>query len=144
MSEAVSVGLVAAVGGVAIAFQSLFSGVIGEHVGILGSVLIVHLGGLVLAGALFFLRGGDLTGWQGIPWYAFLAGFIGVVIVACVSHAVPRLGLGNTLVITVASQLIVGVLLDHFGLLGATTRPLDPTRGVGIGLLILGAWLAVR
>jgi len=136
--------LVAAVGGVAIALQSLFSGVIGRHVGILGAVFIVHLTGLILAGVLLALRGGGLAGWQGIPWYALLAGFIGVAIVACVSYAVPRLGLGNTLVITIASQLIVGALLDHFGLLGALVRPLDPPRALGIAVLILGAWLVVR
>jgi len=136
--------LVAAVGGVAIALQSLFSGVIGRHVGILGAVFIVHLTGLILAGVLLALRGGGLAGWQGIPWYALLAGFIGVAIVACISYAVPRLGLGNTLVITIASQLIVGAFLDHFGVLGALVRPLDPPRALGIAVLILGAWLVVR
>ncbi|MCD5408229.1 DMT family transporter [Candidatus Bipolaricaulota bacterium] len=138
------VGLVAAIGGIAIALQSLFSGVIGKQVGVLGAVFIVHFTGLILAGALLALRGGGLAGWRGIPWYALSAGFIGVVIVACVSYAVPRLGLGSTLVITIASQLIVGAVLDHFGLLGAATRPLDPARMAGIGVLILGAWLVVR
>jgi len=136
--------LVAAVGGMAISIQSLFSGVIGRHVGILGAVFIVHLTGLLLAGLLLALRGGGLAGWQGIPWYALLAGFVGVVIVACVSYAVPRLGLGNTLVITISSQLIVGAFLDHFGLLGAALRPLDPSRALGIAVLVLGAWLVVR
>lgn len=144
MSHKLVAELVAVVGGIAIALQSLFSGVIGKHVGILGSVFIVHLGGLALAGALLVVRGGGLPGWQDIPWYAFLAGFIGVVIIACVSYSVPRLGLGNALVITIASQLVVGVILDHYGLLGAAVRELDPLRGLGIALLIVGAWLAIR
>ena len=144
MQQPLAIGLIAVGGGVAIALQSLFSGTIGKHVGILGAVFLVHLEGLTLAGLLLLVRGGGLAGWRDIPWYALLAGFIGVAIVACVSYAVPRLGLGNTLVITIASQLIVGALLAHFGLLGAVPRPLDPARAVGIAVLILGAWLVVR
>jgi transporter family-2 protein len=136
--------LIAAVGGVAIALQSLFSGTIGRHLGVLGAVFLVHLEGLVLAGLLLLLRGGGLAGWRDIPWYALLAGFIGVAIVACVSYAVPRLGLAATLTVTIAAQLLLGAALDHFGLLGAALRPLDPTRILGIAALLLGSWLVLR
>lgn len=63
---------VAVVGGVAICFQSLFSGVIGSKVGVMESVFIVHAGGLLLSGAILaFLRGetsrrGPLR--PGTPW----------------------------------------------------------------------------
>jgi len=136
--------LIAAVGGVAIALQSLFSGTIGRHLGVLGAVFLVHLEGLVLAGLLLLLRGGGLAGWRDIPWYALLAGFIGVAIVACVSYAVPQLGLAATLTATITAQLLLGAALDHFGLLGAALRPLDPTRILGIAALLLGSWLVLR
>jgi len=137
--------LVALVGGIAISFQSLFSGVIGKQTGILGSVFIVHVGGLILSGLLLLLlRGGSLAGWRGVPWYALCAGFIGVVIVACVSYAVPRLGLATTLTLTIVAQLVLGTILDHFGLLGAIHRPLDVSRAIGVVVLFLGTWLIVR
>jgi len=140
----VLVALVALAGGIAISFQSLFSGVIGERVGILGSVFIVHAGGLLLSGVLLLVRGGDLVGWRNIPWHALTAGFIGVVIVASVSYAVPRLGLASTLTLAIAAQLIVGAMLDHFGLLGAPLRPLGISRLIGMAVLFLGTWLVVR
>ncbi|MGC9529635.1 MAG: DMT family transporter [Candidatus Bipolaricaulaceae bacterium] len=142
--ETCVVAAVAAIGGIAICLQSLFSGMIAGHVGVLGGVFIVHLGGLILAGVLLALRGWDLSGWQGIPWYALSAGFLGVVIVAAVSYAVPRLGLGTTLTMTITAQLLLAAILDHFGLLGAGLRPVDPSRVLGMAALVVGTWLMVR
>lgn len=135
----------AVVGGLGICLQSLFSGVIGSKVGVPESVLIVHAGGMVLAGAIMaVLRGGNLGAWSTVPWYTLSAGFLGVVIVGAISYAVPRIGLASTLTVTIAAQLGVGALLDHFGLLGAVARPLDLPRSVGLLVLAVGTWLVVR
>ncbi|MCK4570551.1 DMT family transporter, partial [Candidatus Bipolaricaulota bacterium] len=51
--------------GMAIATQTLFAGVLGHHVGVMESVFIIHLGGLVAAGAyLLILGGGNLGAWK--------------------------------------------------------------------------------
>ena len=137
--------MIAVGGGMAISLQSLFSGVIGEKLGIIESVFIVHLGGLVLASALLLLiGGGSVASWRGVPWYALCAGLLGVAIVASISYAVPRLGLATTLTVTIASQLIIGAIIDHFGLLGAPVHPLDISRVVGMLILFVGAWLIIR
>lgn len=141
-SPAVAVALV---GGVAICFQSLFSGVIGAKVGVMESVFIVHAGGLLLSAAILaFLRGGNLAAWASPPWYTLGAGFLGVVIVGSVSYAVPRIGLAPTLTLAVVAQLAIGALLDHFGWLGAAVRPFDLPRIAGLLALGVGTWLVVR
>jgi len=137
--------LIALVGGVAISFQSLFSGVIGSRVGVSESVFIVHVGGMLLAGVIMaLLRGGNLGAWNTVPWYAFAAGFLGVVIVGAISYSVPRIGLASTLTLTIAAQLAFGAALDHFGLLGAVQRTLDLPRIAGLLVLAVGAWLVIR
>ncbi len=137
--------LVAVVGGVAIAFQSLFSGVIGTRVGVPESVFIVHAGGMLLAAAIMLaLRGGNLGAWNAVPWYTLSAGFLGVVIVGSISYTVPRIGLAPTLTLAIVAQLALGALLDHFGWLGATLRPLDLPRLLGLAILAAGTWLVVR
>ncbi len=145
MNAMLLVIMIAVGGGAAISFQSLFSGVIGEKLGIIESVFIVHLGGLLLAGTLLLaIGGGNIASWRSVPWYALCAGFIGVAIVASISYAVPRLGLATTLTVTIVSQLIIGAIIDNFGLLGATHHPLDPSRVIGIMILFLGTWLVIR
>jgi len=136
---------IAIVGGVAISFQSLFSGIIGSKVGVWESVFIVHAGGMLLATAIMaVLRGGNLVAWSTVPWYTLSAGLLGVVIVGSISYAVPRVGLASTLTLTIAAQLALGALLDHFGLLGAVQRTLDLPRMIGLFVLALGTWLVVR
>jgi transporter family-2 protein len=44
----------------------------------------------------------------------------------------------------VLGQLVVGAVLDHFGLLGAAVRPLTAQRLLGLSVVMLGVWLTVR
>jgi transporter family-2 protein len=138
--------LVAAIlGGAAISVQSLFSGTLGQKVGIMESSFIVHLVGLVLAGLVMLLmRGGNLGAWRSVPWYVLTAGLLGVGIVAAISFAVPRLGLAATVTLTVVSQLTIGAALDHFGWLAASPHPFGWSRAAGIVALFFGTWLIVR
>lgn len=111
---------------------------------ILGSVPSFASGGLLAALMIIAARGGHLNSWQNAPWYALTAGALGLVIVGTIGYTVPRLGLTTAFTVMVALQLVVGVMLDHFGLHGATVRTLDLSRITGLVLLILGVWLVLR
>ena len=144
MSAVVPAIFVAIAGGVAIAFQSQFSGVIGERLGVVESVFILHVGGILLATVLILAaRGGNLSAWRTLPWYVYVAGFLGVLIVAAISYAVPRLGLATTLILSIVTQLLIGIMFDHFGLFAAS-RPITLSRSAGIAILLVGTWLVLR
>ncbi|MBP8973062.1 MAG: DMT family transporter, partial [Anaerolineae bacterium] len=72
------------------------------------------------------------------------AGALGLVILGVVSYAIPRVGVAPTVTLIVAGQLTLGVVLDHFGLLGAEVRHLDLQRLIGVAVLFVGVWLIVR
>ena len=57
---------------------------------------------------------------------------------------VPRVGASATIILVVAGQLVVGVLIDQFGLLDTLVRPLELLRVAGLALVLFGAWLVVR
>ena len=57
---------------------------------------------------------------------------------------IPRVGVAASITAIVAGQLLVGTLLDHFGLLDASVRPLDLTRVVGMVVVLVGVWLTVK
>jgi len=99
---------------------------------------------LIIGLIMLFLRGGNLGGWQTVPWYALLAGILGLVVVGILGFTAPRIGLVPTLTLFVASQFIVGAGVDHFGLLGAEVRSLDISRVSGMGVILFGIWLVVR
>lgn len=139
---AVIVGLLS---GVAVALQGPLASLMSQYVGTMGSVFIIHLGGALMAGAvLLVLGGGRLGAWRGVPWYALGAGVFGLVVLGGVSYTIPRIGAATTVTLIVVAQLILSTLLDHFGLLGTSVRPIDLSRTLGIAVLLLGTWLMVR
>jgi transporter family-2 protein len=66
------------------------------------------------------------------------------VVIFSMSYMIPRIGVAAALITLLAGQLLVGSLLDHFGLLGTTLRPFDLTRGLGLAVVMLGVWLTVK
>ena len=87
--------------------------------------------------------GGSMKNWRSIPWYVYLAGTMGVGIITAIGFSIPRIGVAPTLTLIITVQLIVGVLMDHFGWL-TTTRPMDLTRLLGIVILFIGTWIILR
>ncbi len=144
MSSLGLVVLICLFGGIAVAVQASFAGILSERVGLIGNGLIVFGGGFLFALALLlFFRGAQLGDWGSIPWYVYLAGPLGIVIISSIGFGIPRIGIASTLTLIVVSQLIVGVILDHFGWL-TIARPVDIQRLIGIAVLFLGTWLVLR
>jgi transporter family-2 protein len=145
MPVALSASIVAVAGGLAIGFQSFATGILGSRVGIMESVFIIHLGGLVLSAiVLLFMWGGNLAVWKSVPWYVLIGGLYGVIIIAAYSYAVPRIGLATTITLAVVAQLILSAIFDHYGFLGSVQHPFDVRRLIGLLVLFAGTWLIVR
>jgi len=137
--------LIAVIGGVAVALQGQFMGLMDQGIGTRESVFITYAGGgLVVSLVMLAARGGNLRAWASVPWYALTAGLLGLVIVGTIGYTVPRLGLAVAFTIIVAAQFVMAALIDHFGWLGAAARPLGPSQLAGVGLLILSVWLITR
>ena len=136
---------IAVMAGVAVALQAQFMGLLDRSLGTLTSVFITYAGGgLVITLMLAALRGGNLRNWQNVPWYAYGAGLLGLIIVGSIGYVVPRLGVAKGFTLIVASQFLIASLIDHFGFFGATVRPMEVTRLLGLCFMLLGVWLVVR
>ena len=137
--------IIAIVGGISVALQAQVMGLLDKSIGTLEGVFITYAGGgLLIAIAMIFMRGGNLGAWQSAPWYAYSSGALGLIIVGAIGYSAPRLGLVATFTIIVSAQFVVAALIDHYGILGAATRPIDLSRMLGIALLLAGIWLTMR
>ena len=105
---------------------------------------IVHLGGMLIALVPMLIYGSKLAQWRSVPWYVLGAGVFGLVVIGAVSYMIPRVGVAAAVTSVVAGQLLISAALDHFGLLGAAVKPLDLTRILGLGVVMLGVWLTVK
>jgi bacterial/archaeal transporter family-2 protein len=137
--------LIGLAGGIAVGLQGPLASMISQRLGMLESVFIVHIGGALIAlFPLLFVHGGKLAQWRQLPWYTLVAGAFGLVVISAISYTIPRVGVAAAIITVVAGQLVVSTLLDHFGLLGATVRPLDSTRAIGLAVVMFGVWLTVK
>ena len=85
----------------------------------------------------------DIAASRALPWYAWVGGLYGAIFVVAAAWGVPRLGVATTIILMVAGQLLLSVVLDHFGAMGMPKQPISLGRVAGIGLVIAGV-LMVR
>lgn len=145
MTTVLALGLLAVVGGVAVVLQAQFMGVLDQQVGTIESVFITYgSGGLLVGLTMLLLRGGNLVAWRSVPPHMLTTGLLGLIIVSIIGYVTPRLGLVLAFTILITTQFVLGGVIDHFGWFGAEVRPLDATKLLGIGVLLLGVWLIIR
>ena len=137
--------LVGLAAGMAIGLQGPMASLISQKLGMLESVFIIHVGGAVIALIpLLFLNGGQLRNWRNVPTYTLAAGAFGLVVITSLSYMIPRIGVASALIILTLGQVIVGSVLDHFGLLGAVVRPFDWIKLTGFAIAFFGIWLVIK
>lgn len=110
----------------------------------LQSSLISFAVGTLFLALCLVLPGIGLPGWgeiREIPWYLLTGGFMGAIFVTLVLLLIPRIGVANVVVASLAGQLLVSMLLDHFGWLGVPPHPLGIPRMLGGFCLLLGVFL---
>ncbi len=145
MSNFWFVVLIAIIGGFAVTLQSQFMSVLTRDVGTIESVFITYgSGGIIIGLMMLAMRGGNLAAATQVPWYALTSGIVGLVIVGAIGYSTARLGLIVPLSIILAVQYLTLALVDHYGWLGASVRPLDFTRVIGIIVMLAGLLLIMR
>lgn len=133
-------------GGLAIAIQPSINGRLATRIGDLESSCVSFAVGTL--GLLFLVlctgRAGNLRGIVDARWWELTGGFLGALFVTLTIVIVPRIGTASAMAATITAQLMAGVILDHYGLFGFRTVPIDGKRLFGVFLLMAGAGLVFR
>jgi transporter family-2 protein len=103
--------------------------------------LIIGVAALGVVLATGVLGRGDLSRTGTIPWWAWAGGLIGAASVTINLVVLPKVGVAVTIGAAVSGQLLVALLLDHFGWFGVERVPFNVWRLVGAAFLIAGTWL---
>jgi len=137
--------LIGILGGVAVGIQTPIAGTMSQRIGGTASSFVVHLSGAVLSAILLLMRGGEqIQNWRSLSWYMLGAGLFGVVLYLTLSHTMPRLGATTAVALIIIGQLLIGMIIDQFGLFGVPLRSIDGGRVIAAMLLIAGGYLMVK
>jgi transporter family-2 protein len=137
--------LAALLAGAMLPLQALFNARLGQSIGsaFYAAGFSAALSALLLVVAGFFAMWGlpRTGGLSAIPLWAWAGGVCGLVTLAGITLAAPRLGAGGTVALVVTGQVIFSLVLDHFGLFGLAPQAVTLQRVLAAALLLSGAVL---
>lgn len=140
--------LLALIAGAVLPFQVGVNNTLRQGIGsaVLAALISFTVGAVCLIAYALLTR----TPWPAIndmarlPAWAWIGGALGAYYVAMTIFVAPHLGAANLITLTIATQLLVSLLLDHYGLLGFAQHGINAWRLLGALLLVAGTVLVVR
>ena len=129
--------LLAFLAGTGVAMQSQINGELGKRTGPLEASLISFTVGTIALFLLVLLLGkGGIPSIAGIPKWQLTGGLLGAFFVFVITLCVPKIGVSFTLLIAITGQIIMGAVINHFGLFGAAATPISMQKLAAIGLML--------
>jgi bacterial/archaeal transporter family-2 protein len=128
--------------GMFIGFQSPINAALSKRVGIFESALVSFTTGMVvLLLVVLFMGKGQLREALHAPIWEWTGGLLGAMYVTAIIVAVPRIGVSTAMIAAIAGQLLIGMIIDHFGWFGLAVRPVDWRRILAVLLMMAAVWL---
>jgi len=142
-SLAVALAILAGLAG---SVQVAVMGRFGSRIGVLEALSFstaVQLGFSLLLLLVVRTGVGGLPSAFKTPAWMWIGGLMGLTVVTAITFAQPRIGATATIGILIAGQILMGAVIDRYGLFGVDQIALSPARVVGIALLGIGAALSL-
>ncbi len=137
--------LLALIGGMALATQGQVNGGLGKKVGVIeGSFISFSIGTLALLFILLFFGSGNISALSTVPKWQLTGGLLGAFFVVVQVIVVPKIGVSASLMAVIVGQIILGAVIDHFGLFGGNRFPIDKQKLIAILLLFVSIYLYNR
>lgn len=96
---------------------------------------------LVTSVLLFVVCGerDTLTRVGSVPPYLYLTGFVSAFIVLATTFLIPKMGVRRFFILTISGQILVAMLVSHFGWLQTPHDPIAVKKILGALLVLAGA-----
>lgn len=134
--------LIAILGGAALAVQGQINGGLGKKIGVLETSFIsFSIGTMALFFIVIFFGKGDLLAVSTVPKWQLTGGLLGAIYVVIAVLVVPKLGVVGSLMAIITGQILLGAVIDHFGLFGGHQIPIDGKKIFAILLLFVSVFL---
>lgn len=133
----------AVLAGLFLTMQSSLNGLLTPYLGAMGASFAGFTVQLVLLLLYQLIRERKPVGLRKVPFVYYTGGFIAAINVAVLANCVSVLGSAVVSCCSVAGQIIMSAIADHFGLFGAEKNRFRVRRIPGF-LLILGGVLAMN
>lgn len=134
--------------GIAMAFQTAINAQFREHLHspLQAAFLSFLVGTVILAFLVYFqdVPKPNLSELSNIPWYLWIGGCLGVYAISMSIYTAPKLGFLTFSGLVIFGQLVISMLLDHFGWIGTDKTPINWQRLLGGIIIFIGVLLTLQ
>ena len=140
--------LLAVCAGLGITLQTMLNGQLAKGVGgdSVAAALFSFTAGAVCLGVFSLMRGGIVASLAAVPaqpWWSLLGGLLGAGALLSYVVLAPKIGLSALLGLAIAGQIVSSLVIDHFGLMGASERPVSLVKLAGSMVMLAGLAIAL-
>lgn len=123
-------------GGMAIAAQSSINGTLSVRTDVVTTAWLTNVvASVILLALMVFFEPLNVQTMLSVPTWQYMGALFGNFSMVAIVVAIPRIGTTATIVAIIAGQIMMGLMVDHFGWFGNTQIVLDYKRMVAIALL---------
>jgi len=121
--------LLALIAGAALSFEGAIYAELGKTVGQIETSFYNFFMGSIIMGLLWIFFGkGDLSYTLKAPKWTLLGGGLGVVYLTAIVVSVPYVGVGISMVAVIIGQLVMSMVIEHFGWLGSKKTKINKEK----------------
>lgn len=94
-----------------------------------------------LTSILLFLVFGDfetIYNFRDVPVYFYLTGFVSALVILGTTFLIPHIGARKFFILLVAGQIVMAILVSHFGVLESPKDPISTQKLIGAALVMAG------
>lgn len=134
--------------GIAMTFQTAINSQLREYLySPLQAALFSFLIGTIALAILVFFQQTEkpnLTDLSQIPWFLWLGGLLGVYAISISIYSAPKLGFLTLSALIIFGQILMSMIVDHFGMLGTEKIAMNWQRILGGVVIFVGVLLTLQ
>ncbi|MCY8979751.1 DMT family transporter [Bacillus halotolerans] len=133
------------IGGITLSAQSSINGTFSRKAGTIETTFLTFLTGtMFLTIFILFFGSGNVLGLLEAPKWQLSAAVLGTAYLLLTVIAVPRIGVIATSIAGIAGQLVIGVMIDHYGWFNSLVIELDIKRVFALLFMIISLYFIYK
>ena len=115
---------------------------VAKYIGSSTTANIIFFTVALLTSALIFLLSGrwdTINHLKDVPAILYLAGFVSAFVVLGTTILIPHIGARKFFILLITGQILMAIVVSHFGLLESPQDPINMKKMIGAALVLTGA-----
>ena len=133
--------LIALAAGIALSIEGAIYSELGKVIGKFESSFYnFFIGSIILFIIVLFFGRGQLNQSLKVPKWYLLGGLFCVIYLMVLVYAIPKVGVGLSMISAVIGQIVASMMLEHFNWLGSPLKKMNKNRTIAVACMMVALY----